>query len=278
MSVIVTGPGVYDIPEDVYHRDDSLASELGRSLSQSGAKVLLECPARFVYERDHGRPPKEEYDVGHLAHRLTLGTGARIRVVDAYDWQTRAAQAARKAAREAGETPVHRGTLLAGSRMARAVRRHPAASAILSAGRPEVSFYWIDPDTGVTCRGRADWLRDNGIADLKFLVDASPTGFAKAAAAYGWDMQAAYYTDGLYALTGQWLPFLFIAVEKTRPHLVGVYRLDDEAMESGRARNRAALRQYAEYESLDWWPGYGDDITDVSLPRWRTRPYLEVTL
>ena len=39
---IVTGPGIYrDLPEGRYHADDALAPELGRSLSQSGAKTLL---------------------------------------------------------------------------------------------------------------------------------------------------------------------------------------------------------------------------------------------
>ena len=73
----VTGQGVYRrLPETTYHADSDLAPELGRSLSQSGAKTLLSSPARFAWERERGRPSKDAYDLGTLAHALILGSGA----------------------------------------------------------------------------------------------------------------------------------------------------------------------------------------------------------
>ena len=81
---MITHPGIYaGIDETVYHADSDLAPELGRSLSQSGAKTLLASPARFAWERDHGRPPKDAYDLGTLVHALVLRSrDDRIRVVD----------------------------------------------------------------------------------------------------------------------------------------------------------------------------------------------------
>lgn len=46
MSVTITAPGFYDVPEQTYHADTALAPNLGRSLSSTGAKTILDCPAR----------------------------------------------------------------------------------------------------------------------------------------------------------------------------------------------------------------------------------------
>ena len=53
----------------------------GPSLSSTGARKILDCPARFKWERDNPPPPKPAYDFGHLAHRLVLGEGSVIQIV-----------------------------------------------------------------------------------------------------------------------------------------------------------------------------------------------------
>lgn len=269
MSALVTEPGIYAIPEAEYHADLSLAPDLGRSLSVSGAKTILRTPALFDYQRKHGRPPKDAFDVGTLAHELILrGGDKRLRVIDTYDWRLKRDQDAKKTAHAEGLVPIHRGDLLEVSRIAAAVRRHSLASAILSQGRPEVSFYWIDQATGITLRGRVDWLRDNAIVDVKTTKDASAHAFAKDAANYRYDMQADHYVEGVEAVTGQRLPFLFLCVEKEPPYLVAVYQLDDDAMARGARDNAEARRIYAECESAGEWPGYSPEIELLSLPRW----------
>jgi len=270
VAAIVDGPGIYNLDEAAYHADRSLAPELGRSLSVSGAKLLLDCPAKFAYRRAAGEEHKAVYEFGHVAHSLILGVGRSLSVVDCYDWTLKKHQTERKAAREAGRVPVHRGDFRTATRMARAVRRHPIASAILSEGVAEQSFYWLDEPTGVTLRGRVDWLRDNVIADVKTCADASPAGFAKVVANLGYHQQAAMYQDGIEAVTGHRLPFVFVCVEKEPPFLVGVYQLDEEALTVGVARNRRAIDLYAECESSGVWPAWSEDIETLSLPRWAT--------
>lgn len=269
MTVIVTAPGLYlDIPEDEYHADTVLAPELGRSLSASGAKTLLRNPARFDYERQHPKASSAAMDLGSVAHHLVLHRGGRLLVVDAYDWKKPANQKLRDAERAKGTVVVHRGELRQAAAMARAVRKHPLAAAILSDGQPEVSVYWVDEDTGVTCRARVDWLRDNAIVDLKTTQDASPEGFGKACANYGYRESAAHYTDGVEAVTGNRLPFILIAVEKDAPHFVAVYQFGHEDLTYGADRMREALKTYAACESSGDWPGYSPDIELLSLPGW----------
>jgi hypothetical protein len=269
MGDLITEPGLYDgLEEATYHADTNLAPDLGRSLSASGAKVLLKSPARFHYERTHPSDATQAMDVGSVAHELILRTGTRILVVDAYDWRAKANQQARDKARAEGVAAIHRGELRQAARMAAAIRRHPLASAIFSEGKPEVSLYWIDEGTGVTCRGRIDWLRDNAIVDLKTAADASPSGFAKAAANFGYRESMAHYANGVEALTGRRLPVVLVVVEKEPPFLVGVYTLTDDDLDWGSQRMDDALRLYAECESSGEWPGYSTEIEPLSFPRW----------
>ena len=274
MTVIVTGPGVYrDLPEGRYHADDALTPELGRSLSQSGAKTLMSSPARFAWERDHGRPPKDAYDVGTLAHALILRrSDPRLTVIDAYDWRTKAAQTAKAAAYDAGRVPVHRGDLLAASRIARSVRQHPLASAILTEGEAEVSYYWRDPGTGVTCRARVDWLvPGKALVDVKTVGrvgGSEPAAFGRQCATLDYPLQAAHYIDGW-----ERLPFIHLVVETEPPHFVLVGQLFDDAIDAGRSRMRRALEVYAERESAGDWPQFDHPhtIADIPVPGWYGR-------
>src|SRR4051812_35256773 len=103
MDIKVTEPGIYpDLSNDDYHADPVP----GGSLSSSGARSLLECPAVYRHQRDHGRPNKAHYDIGHAAHMLVLGAGPDIYPVDAADWRTKAAKEEAEQAREFGMTPL----------------------------------------------------------------------------------------------------------------------------------------------------------------------------
>jgi hypothetical protein len=264
---VISAPGIYDLDEAVYHADPC-GPELGHSLSVSGAKRLLQSPARFAYEREHGRPEKPAFDFGHAAHLYILGKGSEIARIEATDWRTNAAKDGRTEAYSSGKVPLLAADDDRAQALAQAVKVHPVAAAILSEGEAEKSLFWTDPETGVTCRGRTDWLRDNAIVDVKTAIDASPAAFAKACANFGYDQQADFYSTGIEVLTGQRLPFLFIAVEKEPPHLVGIYQLDDDALARGARLNRQALALFAECESTGAWPGYSTDIEVLALPRW----------
>lgn len=273
----VTAPGVYELPEDVYHADPTPNG----SLSVSGAKKLLapSCPALYKYERDNPPPSKDVFDYGTAAHRLVLGVGADIVGVDAADWRTKEAKAQRDQIRARGCTPILLSDMACIEEMALAIRSHPIASALFDpeGGQPEASLFWQDEDSGVMCRGRVDWLPYASgnrliIADYKTARHAEPQAFARDAASYRYHMQAAWYIDGVKALGLDDDPaFVFVVQEKTAPYLVTVVELDISALYAGRTLNRKALDVYAECAANDTWPGYADDVALVSLPIWAER-------
>jgi len=160
-------------------------------------------------------------------------------------------------------------------RMYQAVDLHQGAKPMLTEGVAEQSAFWIDSETGIECKVRPDWLsmkfgEVTGIADLKTCCDASAETFTKSCAQWGYDIQAAYYQDGIYAVTGKRVPFYFIAVEKDAPYAVAVYKANNEMIETGRAKYRQALKQIKWCRENDSWPAYQPygEIEEIGLPRW----------
>ncbi len=269
-----------DLTSTAYHADPVP----GGSLSFSGAKSLLapSCPALFAYERIHGRPDKPSFDFGHAAHREVLGVGEAIVAVEAKDWRTNAAKAEAKAARDAGKVPLLAEDYITVKAMAQALREHEWASALFAegSGLPEQSMFWEDPDTGVMCRARHDWLRHPNpdgrllCVDYKSAHSVEPGALRKVVANNGWYMQAPYYLDGITALGldgGRGAAFLFVAQAKTPPYLITVVELDREAMEAGRAQNRRAREIFRTCTESGHWPSYANEPITVSLPVWAAR-------
>jgi len=256
-------------------------------LSYSGAKKLLppSTPAHYRYEQDHPSPPKRAYDLGHAAHRMVLGAGAELVLIDARDYRTKAAQEARDAAYDAGQTPLLPHEWAAAEAMARAVREHPLAGRLYADGRPEVSLFWTDPETGVPLKARLDWLPNSRpgrpvlVPDLKTIAGlAHPSVLSRPIDDYRYHMQAAMYLDGLAAcgLTPpEGAAFLNVFVEKEPPHLVQVVQIDHRDIELGRGLNRAAMEIWRDCTTSGVWPGYPVEIATVSLPPYARRRHEE---
>jgi len=175
----------------------------------------------------------------------------------------------------AGKELLSRETMLAIRSIELSILRHEGATRLLRTGMAEMSGFWTDSETGVQCKCRPDWLVTvdevvTGIVDVKTCADASADAFARSVASFGYDLQAAFYQDGLKALTGKTLPFYFIAVEKDGPHATAAYRASDEMIETGRAKYRGALQLLRWCRDNNRWPAYqpNGEIETIELPRW----------
>ena len=154
-------------------------------------------------------------------------------------------------------------------RMIESVYSHPTASALLSGGRPEQSVLWKDIATGVDCKARIDYLRGDLRVDLKTCESASFQDFQRASARYQHHRQAAFYSDGVRAATGnEGVGFVILAVEKEPPYGIALYVLDKLALDAGRAIYREALATYAECLKTNVWDCYPAKTQTLSLPNW----------
>lgn len=157
------------------------------------------------------------------------------------------------------------------------MRRIPDfAEALAGDSVAERSAYAVDEATGVLMRCRPDlaYRVDRGVVlfDVKTFASAAPNEFERQVARKRYYVQAAYYTDVYARASGlDVLGFVFIAVETEYPFLSHALMLDEDSIESGRRAYRRNLETFAECQARDVWPGYGDGISLITLPRWITR-------
>jgi len=271
--VSATEPGIHDMTAEAYHADPALGS--------SGARRLVnECPAAF---RLAVQETKTEFDIGTAAHLLVLepdAFGAKVAAIPHDNYKTKAAQEARDAARAAGRIPLLPDQIQAVRAMRDAILADPVAGRAFRGGKAEQSLFWRDPEFGVMCKTRPDWLPGHGryLVDIKTSTTADPRKFEKAIAEFGYHQQAAWYLDGVEAVTGERpARFAFVVVSKKPPHLVTTCWIDDEAIQWGRIQNRRARGLFAWCLDHDQWPAFQPDITGpraaftVGLPGWATK-------
>lgn len=249
---------VPDLPEVDYHAHPALSS--------TGARTLLDSPARFQWQRQHPIT-SETFDFGTTVHTMVLGVGAEPVPLDFDSWRTKASQEAAAEVRAAGDVPMLRDAYDAARSCADAVLADRRAKAILArCDQREVSMFAEDPATGVAMRARLDLYGAGDeplAADLKTAASAADDDFARAAANYGYAVQMAWYQHVRALATGDDtpIPFRFVVVEKSPPYLVNVIELDAEFAQIGRSQVDRALRTYAECVGRYGdgpWPGYGN--------------------
>ena len=268
----ITKPGVYDLTAEQYHADPVK----GGSLSSTGARKLLppNCPARYRYERDHPPTPTDDMTFGSAVHKLVLGEGAAIRVVEADSWRTKEAKLAMKAAHETGLIPMLTHQLEAAQIVADAVRADRYAGKLLSSGVAERTLVWRDEETGVWCRAMLDWIKGRIVVDVKTCPSASPDKLPRHIADLGYHIQAAHYLEGMRVLGLAEKPaLLFVFVEKDPPHLVNTVQLNPLALEIGAHYARLARLTYRDCMESGRWPGYSTDIELIELPGWTQNTY-----
>lgn len=264
---------VHDMPDLEYHARPDLSS--------TGARKILESPAKYRYWATHRQEPKAVFDLGTAVHTKVLGTGAGAvayppeHLTPSGNVSTKAATVEwAEAQRAAGFTPISPEQMGAVDAMAEAVLAHPTARALFEQpGHPEASLFGTDPDTGVAMRARFDFLPtfdadDPTAVDLKTARNASADGFARAVADHRYDIQAQWYLR-LYATeTGITLPFRFVVVESAPPYLAAVHELSMEFADMGRAKVIDALEIYAACTATGEWPGYPLDSDPLQPPSW----------
>ena len=277
-DLIITEQGLRgDIPEDVYHAD----CVPGGSLSGTSAKKLLapSCPAMYDYERRHPKTPTQEMQRGTVVHALILGTPDPAEVIAADNWNKKDDQAKKKAALKAGKIPMLTHEYEQAKAIAQAVRDDEDAGPLFDEGDAEQSMFWRDPEFGIWCRGRIDWLTyvdgQPLIADVKTCSDASPEEFARSVGKYRYDMQDIAYRQGLAVILGcdwQDLDFVFVAVPTAEPYLVMTYRLENpHDIENGLESCRIAREKYAACSESGIWPKWSQGITPLELPVYARR-------
>lgn len=259
-------PGIYtSLSNEDYHNGDGLSS--------TGCKLLLRSPGHFRYSKEHPREQTANMLLGSVTHSLLLEPDKEDYIPEPpVNKRTNAGkdELAAYAAEHPNQTLVPIETYSTAQAMAQSVLAHPIARILFANGRPEVSRYWKDPETGLLCKTRNDWENNdhNLIVDLKTATDASRHAFLRNVVNFSYELQNAYYLDGAAASGDEFVGFVFVAVENTPPHAVAIYTLPDELIHKGRMMYRKALDLYKQSLLTNEWPFYPEEIQVLDAPRW----------
>lgn len=252
------------------------------SLSNSGAKLILDSPARFRYEQDHPRQTGF-FDVGAAAHKRLLGVGPTIVAAEttakdgtksiADDWRSLSAREHRDELRRQGTVVLLQQDLDLIEAMHTALLAHPLTPVLFGNGRPEVSLFWRDVETSIMLRGRLDWITT--VAGRPIIVDykttgesASPADMWRVAKKYRWHMQDSTYREGADTLLGGQHAFVFCVQETKPPFLPAFFELGDEERAEGADLSAVARRTYLDCMTTGQWPGYAPTIHRLTFNRY----------
>lgn len=152
------------------------------------------------------------------------------------------------------------------------VRSHPLAGELLIGGVAEFPVYWIDPGTGIECKGLVDYyIGDYGGRDVLLDLKTSSSiqqRFGSIAADHGYHKQLAFYRRGLRANDFEIDEVKIIAVESAAPHDVIVYGLPDELLDYADAEIGKLLEELAKCRRKNSWPGMCATEQTLELPVW----------
>lgn len=273
-SMALLPRGMYrDVPAALYHR------RIPGLASKSTLDMVDRAPARYeAWLGGTDGESSEALEFGAALHSGMLEPAEYERLyVAAPDhgdqrFKENKAKRAAWAAKHAGKKLLSAEDASTIAGMCRAVRAHPTAAGLLVGGEAELTLRWDDPETGIYCKARTDYyVRDLAtVVDVKSTEDARPEPFARSVAKYGYHVQNAIYEDAFAALGEPIEHFVFLAIEKRPPYLIGLYELDADAIERGRARARQNLLTLRECIERGVYPGYSEEIETLSLPRWAT--------
>jgi len=272
----------FDVPSAVYFADPAPQP----SLTQSIAKTLIDySPLHAWHEHPRlgGRPdePPEQYvsaqAIGNAAHKLMIGRGKEIEVVDLDSWRGKAADQ-RREIEASGRVAILQKHFVRARNMVEVGRARLADTQAFELGSGEVVLIWREGD--IWLRTMIDWLspQRNVAWDYKTSgLSCAPHAIPALMLNGGWDVQAAMHERGLNALDPDGAgrrKFRFVSQENTEPYAVTVAELPEDVVAMGHRKLAHAIDIWADCIRSGRWPSYPNDVVFPEYPGWAEQKWL----
>jgi hypothetical protein len=151
--------------------------------------------------------------------------------------------------------------------MREALARDSRIKELIDGGEIEKSFFWQDPKSELMVKARPDILQHNMIVDLKTISDASPTSFQRAMIDGWYHVQGAMIRDAVRTLQNVDISNVInICVEKKYPFSIGIYIIDEEALNYGERLYKDVLLNMKSCIIENRFNDYDAQI--IGLPKW----------
>lgn len=289
-------PGIYeDVPFEQYQAWNCFSKSMTKAAFKSGAHLdhyihnkketsymalgsLVDC---LVLE-PHLFEKKFAIQPATYKTEKTTGRGDKKQtVIEEKPWNLRSNKCKEilEVIQASGKQMVSEADLDKAQRMRAALLENAEAAVSITGGKHQVSICWLDPRSGVKCKGRIDIQNKTSLDDLKTTIDASPDGFQKTIGSQLYHVQAGAYCEGWEILTGETLPFRFIVVETsedTPTPAVALYELDSTSVVAGKLMFHRALANVAHWLKTGV-RGYSEFFEPIEAPYWLVNKELSIT-
>lgn len=285
---MITQPGLYlDMPTADYFGDCCPEP----SLTQSIAKILLDRSPLHAWHAhpklnpDFRADDDTKFDVGNIAHKLMIGRGKEIAVLEGFDdWRKAAAKEAREEMQSQGKLTVLGKHYARADKMVRAAREQleiRGEGDLFADGKGDGEAVTIWQEGPIWLRQMLDWVS----ADRRTVVDfkttdmsAAPQNLSRMMLNAGWHIQGAMAERGLDAVhpeTAGRRRYLFAVQEAAVPYAMSLVEIDEAALTMGRKAIDMAAAQWRHCMHKNIWPGYPLEIQRPKYPGWAESQWLE---
>jgi hypothetical protein len=245
-------------------------------LSSSVAHTLVhQSPAHAWAKHPKGGNVRSERtpstDNGNLIDALLLGGMSNVAELPFENFRTKAAQEARDEAIANHRTPVLAKDMGEARDACVAITWNLRRGGVILDGLNQQTVVW--DNLGAKCRGRLDhWKPEIAtIYDLKTTRSAHPKAVANHMLTYGYDVQAAAYTQAIESIIPSMagrVRFVFLFVETVKPFATLIAHPAGTMRELGARKWQRACEMWVKCLARKEFPCYGDGETEIEAPPW----------
>jgi PDDEXK-like uncharacterized protein DUF3799 len=278
----MTGKILSCTPEE-YHRDPCGTPSLSASaahlmLTRSPLHCWTKHPKLGSMPDPDGDAPDGEEDSeafanGKILHKLILGKGAEISVIDCDSFRSNAAKEARDIALNKGRVPILKNKFQSIADAAGALMENCKKLGFDLKGQAELPIEWTTPGAAgpVLCRSMLDLvnLETLEIIDVKTIRNAHPEHIARKFVEHGYDIQEHAYKKAVESLNPSWAGrtrFTFLFMELQPPYAVVPVRPDGAHREIGKLRWQRAVSLWETCLARNHWPCYTTEVIQLEPP------------
>lgn len=232
------------------------------ALNFSGMKSLKSCPADFMYDFKN-----EKITTAAMLDGLAFHW--RVFEEKKYLSNVKFLEGRLKTTKKVGnDIYIHPDKGIEFENMYSSIKKSEVTKNLLSSGCSEVTIFWNDPEMGIPCKARLDWINEKHkiITDLKTTADARLFGFTRSVVKYKYYWQAYWYKEGMGVVTGEPYLFWFLCIEGSPYYHFKRRRLPSSELLKAENQIRDLKFLFRECLDKDSWPGWEDDLEDIILP------------
>lgn len=254
-----------------------------KAYSRSDLFKLAKSPAHFKWAVENPAKSTPALEFGTAFHAFVLERDKfdeEYIVIPDINRRTKEGKALAAQIAASGRIPINGETFAQIEAMAASVMSNKYAAALIGSGEHEQSYFWRDSQTCIELKCRPDCRTDlkstSVIVDLKTTENADTDSFMRSCLKYGYDLQAAMYTQGVSKVEGKPHKFVFVAVEKSPPYVCNVLEADEFLLKKGRQDMQDYLYTLRECLTSGDFYGYNGSKgypNVISLPAWLAKEY-----